>query len=506
MSSSNKEKNLFGEQKLIDDRIKKIDSLKSLGIDPYPARFCRTHTTEQAINLFSKMEKNGKESSLLDSKISLSGRVMSKRDMGSVCFIDIKDVGGIIQIFSKKDQMKENYSLIDYVDIGDIIGVNGVVFKTRRGQISIDCQELSILTKSIRPLPDKWGGLSDHEVRFRQKYLDLISNPQAMKNATIRSNVVRYMREFMHEKGYIEVETPILVPVAAGAQATPFETYHNQLSEKLYLRIATELYLKKLIVGGIEKVFEIGRLFRNEGLDHNHNPEFTTIESYEAYSDYNDVMDLVENMVSFIAKKINGSMIIKSDDKNVPDIDLTPPWKRLDLRKTLIDKVGIDYLKINDRDSLEEKMKELKIHVDENATWGRLLDKVISSTIEPDLIQPHFLVDYPIEMSPLAKKKPGSEKVVERFEAFVMGSELANAFSELNDPIDQRKRFEDQEKMRAVQGDLEADRLDEDFLVAIEHGMPPTGGLGLGVDRLTMLLSGESSIREILLFPAMRKQ
>ncbi len=506
MSSSNKEKNLFGEQKLIDDRIKKIDSLKSLGIDPYPARFCRTHTTEQAINLYSKMEKNGKESSLLDSKISLSGRVMSKRDMGSVCFIDIKDVGGIIQIFSKKDQMKENYSLIDYVDIGDIIGVNGVVFKTRRGQISIDCQELSILTKSIRPLPDKWGGLSDHEVRFRQKYLDLISNPQAMKNATIRSNVVRYMREFMHEKGYIEVETPILVPVAAGAQATPFETYHNQLSEKLYLRIATELYLKKLIVGGIEKVFEIGRLFRNEGLDHNHNPEFTTIESYEAYSDYNDVMDLVENMVSFIAKKINGSMIIKSDDKNVPDIDLTPPWKRLDLRKTLIDKVGIDYLKINDRDSLEEKMKELKIHVDENATWGRLLDKVISSTIEPDLIQPHFLVDYPIEMSPLAKKKPGSEKVVERFEAFVMGSELANAFSELNDPIDQRKRFEDQEKMRAVQGDLEADRLDEDFLVAIEHGMPPTGGLGLGVDRLTMLLSGESSIREILLFPAMRKQ
>ena len=241
--------------------------------------------------------------------------------------------------------------------------------------------------------------------------MDLISNPKAMKNATVRSNVVRYMREFMHEKGYIEVETPILVPIAAGAQATPFETYHNQLSEKLYLRIATELYLKKLIVGGIEKVFEIGRLFRNEGLDHNHNPEFTTIESYEAYSDYNDVMELVENMVSFIAKKINGSMIINSDDKNVPDIDLTPPWKRLDLRNTLIEKVGIDYLEINDRDSLAEKMKELNIHVDENATWGRLLDKVISSTIEPDLIQPHFLVDYPLEMSPLAKKKPDSEKV-----------------------------------------------------------------------------------------------
>ena len=255
MSSSNNEKNLFGEQKLIDDRIKKIDSLKSLGVDPYPPRFCRTHTTEQAINLYSKMEKEGKESKLIESKISLSGRVMSKRDMGSVCFIDIKDIDGVIQIFSKKDQMKENYSLLDYVDIGDIIGVNGSVFKTRRGQISIDCQELSILTKSIRPLPDKWGGLSDHEVRFRQKYLDLISNPQAMKNARLRSNVVRYMREFMYEKGFIEVETPILVPVAAGAQATPFETYHNQLSEKLYLRIATELYLKKLIVGGIEKVF-----------------------------------------------------------------------------------------------------------------------------------------------------------------------------------------------------------------------------------------------------------
>ena len=398
MSSSNNEKNLFGEQKLIDDRIKKIDSLKSLGVDPYPPRFCRTHTTEQAINLYSKMEKEGKESKLIESKISLSGRVMSKRDMGSVCFVDIKDIDGVIQIFSKKDQMKENYSLLDYVDIGDIIGVNGSVFK-----ISIDCQELSILTKSIRPLPDKWGGLSDHEVRFRQKYLDLISNPQAMKNARLRSNVVRYMREFMYEKGFIEVETPILVPVAAGAQATPFETYHNQLSEKLYLRIATELYLKKLIVGGIEKVFEIGRLFRNEGIDHNHNPEFTTIESYEAYSDYNDVMELVENMVSFIAKKINGSMIIKSKEENIPDIDLTPPWKRLDLRKTLIDKVGIDFLEINERNLLVQKMKELKIHVDENATWGRLLDKVISSSIEPDLIQPHFLVDYPLEMSPLAK-------------------------------------------------------------------------------------------------------
>ena len=503
MSSSNNEKNLFGEQKLIDDRIKKIDSLKSLGVDPYPPRFWRTHTTEQAINLYSKMEKEGKESKLIESKISLSGRVMSKRDMGSVCFIDIKDIDGVIQIFSKKDQMKENYSLLDYVDIGDIIGVNGSVFKTRRGQISIDCQELSILTKSIRPLPDKWGGLSDHEVRFRQKYLDLISNPQAMKNARLRSNVVRYMREFMYEKGFIEVETPILVPVAAGAQATPFETYHNQLSEKLYLRIATELYLKKLIVGGIEKVFEIGRLFRNEGIDHNHNPEFTTIESYEAYSDYNDVMELVENMVSFIAKKINGSMIIKSKEENIPDIDLTPPWKRLDLRKTLIDKVGIDFLEINERNLLVQKMKELKIHVDENATWGRLLDKVISSSIEPDLIQPHFLVDYPLEMSPLAKKKPGSENVVERFEAFVMGSELANAFSELNDPIDQRKRFEDQSRKKDS-GDEEAFPIDENFLEAIETGMPPTAGVGIGIDRLVMLLIDTRWIRDAIIFPTLK--
>lgn len=501
----------IGERKLIDDRLAKTAQLRSQGIDPYPPRFDRTHTTAEAVKLFEDLEvasageSNDKDVHPRTGIIRVAGRVMARRGMGKASFIDLKDGHGSVQIFARQNTMgDEAYAILDLLDIGDIIGVEGAVIQTRRGEISVEATEITVLTKSMRPLPDKWGGLQDQEVRFRQRYLDLISNEKAMKNALLRSNVIRAMRVFMHDRGFIEVETPILVPVAAGAQATPFQTHHNQLNRDLYLRIATELYLKKLIVGGIERVFEIGRLFRNEGLDHDHNPEFTTIESYQAYADYNDVMEMVENMVAYIAQETTGSMVLPEMEGVRPEIDLTPPWPRLDLRTEIKERTGIDFAETPDAESLSQAMRERGIHVEGGSAWGRLLDKVISSEIEPNLIQPHFLVDYPVEMSPLAKRKPGSDGIVERFEAFVAGSELANAFTELNDPVDQRERFEQQERMRNEFGDAEADRLDEDFLVAIEHGMPPTGGLGLGVDRLTMLIAGEESIREILLFPAMR--
>jgi lysyl-tRNA synthetase class 2 len=496
----------IGEQKLIGDRLAKIAQLRSQGIDPYPPRFDRTHTTAEAVMLFEELEASStEEEHPKTATLRVAGRIMARRGQGKASFIDLKDGHGSVQIFARQNTMGDKaYAIIDLLDIGDFIGVEGAVIRTRRGEISVEATEITVLTKSIRPLPDKWGGLQDQEVRFRQRYLDLITNERALRNAHLRSNVVRSMREFMHGRGFIEVETPILVPVAAGAQATPFETHHNQLDRDLFLRIATELYLKKLIVGGIERVFEIGRLFRNEGLDHDHNPEFTTIESYQAYADYNDVMEMVENMVAHIAQETTGSMVLPAVKGARPEINLTPPWPRLDLRTEIRKRAGIDFVESSDTESLSQAMRERGIHVEEGSAWGRLLDKVISSKVEPNLIQPHFLVDYPVEMSPLAKLKPGSDNVVERFEAFVVGSELCNAFTELNDPVDQRERFEQQERMRAEFDDVEADRLDEDFLVAIEHGMPPTGGLGLGIDRLTMLIAGEESIREILLFPAMR--
>ena len=507
----NQEEQAAGEQKLIEDRLAKAAQIRAKGIDPYPARYDRTHTSIEATKLFEYAEIMASNVVGDDPEhpktetVRIAGRVMARRGMGKAAFIDLKDGYGSIQTFARQNTMgDEAYEIVNLLDIGDIIGVEGSVIRTRRGEVSVEAEKVTVLTKAIRPLPDKWHGLQDQEIRFRQRYLDLISNDKAMKNALLRSNVVRSMRDFMHDHGFIEVETPILVPVAAGAQATPFETHHNQLDRDLYLRIATELYLKKLIVGGIEKVFEIGRLFRNEGLDHDHNPEFTTIESYQAYADYKYVMEMVEQLVSYIAKETTGSMVLPEVEGVRPSIDLTPPWPRLDLREEIKKRTGIDFVVTRDVESLAAAMRERGIHVEAGSAWGRLLDKVISTEVEPHLVQPHFLVDYPVEMSPLAKRKPDSDEIVERFEGFVMGTELCNAFTELNDPVDQRERFDQQEKQRLEFGDDEADRLDEDFLLAIDHGMPPTGGLGLGIDRLTMLIAGEESIREILLFPAMR--
>lgn len=491
------------EARLIQARLDKLQRLRERGIDPYPARFKPTSNSAIARATLDVVESEQGEGAKSDTLI-LAGRMMARRGMGKAAFIDLKDSSGTIQLHLRQDVLGDDYALLDDLDLGDIIGAEGPVFRTRRGEPSIEVQTLTVLTKSIRPLPDKWAGLTDIEKRFRQRYLDLISNERSMEIARMRAAIVASMRSFMHGRGFMEVETPMLVSVPAGAAARPFGTHHNALDRDLYLRIATELHLKKLIVGGFDKVFEIGRIFRNEGFDLDHNPEFTTIESYEAYADYNDVMEMVEQMVSTIAQEVTGSMIVPSAEEDGDPIDLTPPWPRLDLREELKNRSGIDFVESNDVESLSESMRERDIHVEPGANWGRLLDKVISDHVEPNLVQPAFLVDYPVEMSPLAKRKPGLDGIVERFEGFVGGHELCNAFTELNDPVDQRERFEEQERLRRAHDDDEMDRLDEDFLVAVEHGMPPTGGVGLGIDRLAMLISGERSIREVILYPQLR--
>ncbi len=426
---------------------------------------------------------------------------MSIRDMGKAIFIDLLDGDGRIQVLCRANTLEEQFKNIPNLDLGDWLGVKGKLFRTRTGQITVLANNYDILCKSIRPLPEKWHGLTDIELRFRQRYLDLISNEQSKNTALNRSKIIKAIRNFMDNKGFIEVETPVLVPVAAGASAHPFITHHNQLNQQLYLRVATELYLKRLIVGGLEKVYEIGRVFRNEGVDFYHNPEFTMLESYQAFADYNDMMIMVEEMISSVADEIYGTKVLEFNETK---IDFTPPWPRLDLRETIKEYSGIDYIENLDIDSLSKEMKRLGIDVDKQVSWGGMMDKLISSKVEPNLIQPCFLVDYPISMSPLAKKKRSDPRVVERFEGFVAGMEICNSFTELNDPIDQRERFEQQEDLRDKFEKEEMDRLDEDFLVAIEHGMPPTGGIGIGLDRITMLLCNQKSIREVILFPHLR--
>jgi lysyl-tRNA synthetase class 2 len=487
------------EHRLVQQRLEKVAALRASGVDPYPARFKRTHTVAAARALFTQ----GAQDRRTD-PVRIAGRLMARRGMGKATFADVRDGTGRLQAHLRADVLGDGYSLTELLDIGDFVGVEGPLFLTRRGELTIEAQSLTMLSKSIRPLPDKWHGLQDVEQRFRQRYLDLVSNERALELAFMRARVVASMRSFLHGRGFVEVETPMLVSVAAGAMARPFSTHHNALDRTLYLRIASELYLKRLIVGGMDKVFEIGRMFRNEGMDHDHNPEFTTLESYEAYADYHDVMEMVEEMVHHIAVEVTGSPVIKARAEGGTAIDLTPPWPRLDLRSEIMKRTEIDILAYRDRESLAGAMAARGIHVEPGSSKGRLLDKVISSEVEPHLVQPSFLVDYPVEMSPLAKRKPGADGIVERFEAFAMGSEVANAFTELNDPVDQRQRFEDQEKLRREFKEDETDRLDEDFLLAVEHGMPPAGGLGMGIDRLTMLLSGERSIREVILFPQMR--
>ena len=490
------------EGDLLISRRVKLERLRERGIDPFPHRYNRTHTLEEAAALFQDtgQDPDKEEDGTHKPKISLAGRIISIRNMGKATFLHMQDESGTIQVHLRRDILEEVYETVRDLDIGDFLGVKGPLFQTRTGEITLEAHESVLLSKAMRPLPEKWHGLNDVETRYRQRYLDLISSPQARANFRIRSLMISSIRRYLDARGFMEVETPILVPIAAGAMAKPFITHFNALDRDLYLRIATELYLKRLIIGGMDKVYEIGRVFRNEGIDLDHNPEFTLLESYEAYSDYNDVMNMVEEMIFSVAQEAIGTAKVEFGDHI---IDFTPPWKRLSLREEVIKRTGIDFQEYTDPDVLASKMKSLGIETEDHSSRGRLIDKLVSSLVEPHLIQPTFLLDYPLDMSPLAKQKETDPSLVERFEAFVGGFEIANSFTELNDPDEQRQRFLQQENLRSQLGE-EVDRLDEDFLLALEHGMPPTGGLGIGLDRLSMLMTGQQSIREVILFPQMR--
>jgi len=490
------------EDTLLENRVAKLGRIRAKGIDPYPARFHRSCDAATATGLFEAVDRGEQPQESLEN-LSLSGRVVSMRTMGKAAFLDLQDSSGQIQALLRQNNLKEGFDLLKDLDIGDHLGIRGNLIRTRTGEITIDALELTVTAKGMRPLPEKWHGLKDKETRYRQRYLDLIANRDEIMPVFVqRSKVISGIRRFLDNRGFLEVDTPILVPVAAGAHAKPFITHHNALDQLLYLRIATELYLKRLIIGGFDKVYEIGRVFRNEGIDQDHNPEFTLLESYEAYADYNDVMDMVEEMISTLATAVNGSTKVTVGDKI---IDFTPPWQRVSLREELQKRCGIDLESFND-EALRHKAGELGIDIKVLESRGRLIDKLLSTFVEPHLIQPTFVLDYPEEMSPLAKAKPGAPGYVERFEAFVCGMEIANSYSELNDPQVQRERFEAQEGIRQLYEDEEVDRQDEDFLTAMEYGMPPTGGLGIGIDRLVMLLAGQPSIRDVLLFPQMRSQ
>ena len=488
-----------GEQ-LLRSRRDKLQHLREGGIDPFPPRYQRTSTVLDAVALFEEEERKLGEGART-APLSVAGRIMSLRVMGRAAFLDLRDGSGKIQAHLRRDLLGEQYQLIKELDLGDFLGVSGAMFRTRTSEITVEAQQLTILAKSFRPLPEKWHGLRDIEQRYRQRYVDLISNPEVKTVFIQRSKIISGVRSFLNDLGFIEVETPVLVPVAAGALARPFTTHHHTLDQELYLRIATELYLKRLIVGGFDKVYELGRVFRNEGMDQDHNPEFTMLESYEAYADYNDVMRMVEEMVSTVAMK---ALCTRQVPYREHAIDLTPPWKRVALREELHRRSGIDIEEYPSASSLSSRMRELGLEVRAQESRGRLIDKLLSVFVEPHLVQPTFLVDYPEEMSPLAKSKPGAPGYVERFEGFAAGMEIANSYTELNDPDLQRERFIAQEELRLLYNDEEVDRLDVDFLLALEYGMPPTGGLGIGIDRLVMLLTGQPTIRDAVLFPQMR--
>lgn len=486
--------------RITQQRLEKLERLRAQGINPYPHRYHRSHTTAQATEQLKQQEEQG----LTQAKeVGVAGRIMAHRRMGKISFLDLRDGSGKIQLYSHKDLLGEDdRKLLKEIDIGDIIGASGKLFRTKSSEPTIEVKSLTLLAKSLQPLPEKWHGLSDTDTRYRQRYLDLIANAETKSTFQIRSQVISAIRQFLNQRGFLEVETPVLQPSAGGALAQPFVTHHHTLNRDLYLRIALELHLKRLIIGGFDKVYELGRTFRNEGISTKHNPEFTMLESYEAYADYNDVMNMLEEMIYQVSQQALGTDKVEFAGST---ISFKPPWPRLELRQAIMKYAGIDFAEFPDTDSLRAKMLELNMEVDPEKDRGRLIDELLSTFVEPNLVQPTFLVDYPIEMSPLAKTKPDSEQLVERFEAFAGGMEIANAFTELNDPIEQRKRFIKQQKEHTAKGQIE-ETIDEDFLLALEYGMPPTGGLGVGIDRLVMLLTGQQSIREVILFPQLKEK
>ena len=487
------------EETLLANRAAKLDRLRNNGIDPYPPRFTRTFDAAGAVKTFEAVER-GEQPQDTAENVSVAGRIVSMRVMGKAAFLDLQDASGGLQALLRQNNLNEGFEILKDLDIGDHLGVTGNLIRTRTGEVTIDALQVTVTAKGLRPLPEKFHGLRDTETRYRQRYLDLIANRDIMPVFELRSKVVSGIRRFLDNRGFLEVDTPILVPVAGGAHARPFITHHNALDEQLYLRIATELYLKRLIIGGFDKVYELGRVFRNEGIDQDHNPEFTLLECYEAYADYNDVMSMVEEMVSQVAIEALGSPIV-TVGKQV--VDFTPPWQRVQLREELNRRSGIDIDSSSDEE-LQRRAAALGVETGIRESRGRLIDKLLSALVEPHLVQPTFVLDYPEEMSPLAKAKPGAPGYVERFEAFAYSMEIANSYTELNDPQVQRERFEVQEEIRRIYQDEEVDRQDDDFLTAMEYGMPPTGGLGIGIDRLVMLLSGQTSIRDVVLFPQMR--
>ncbi|MEG1537580.1 MAG: lysine--tRNA ligase [Clostridiales bacterium] len=463
-----------------------------MGIDPFGQRFERTHTSTQIIANFDVLE---------GSQAVVAGRVMAIRGHGKACFVVLADADGQIQLYIKLDEVgEEQFQQLKLWDIGDIVGVGGEIFRTQRGEISIKAHTLTFLTKCLRPLPEKWHGLKDVELRYRQRYLDLIVNPEVKDIFVIRSKVISGIRHFLEDRNFLEVETPTLHNIAGGAAARPFITHHNALDIDLYMRIALELHLKRLIVGGMERVYEIGRVFRNEGISIRHNPEFTLLELYQAYSDYDGMMELTETMVSTVAKQVLGTDIVTYQGL---EISFAAPWRRLTMFEAIRQYTDIDFERIKDDQSAREAAVSIGLEVGEEMSRGNVINLIFEEKVEQQLIQPTFIIDYPIEISPLVKRKNDDPNLVYRFEAFVYGRELANAYSELNDPIDQRKRFEQQMEQRA-KGDEEANESDEDFLRALEYGMPPTGGMGIGIDRLVMYLTDAASIREVLLFPTLR--
>jgi lysyl-tRNA synthetase, class II len=497
-------------------RIEKVEQLKQLGMNPYAYRWKSTHHAAELQEKYVDLT-SGEE---VEVEVAIAGRIMARRVFGKLAFFTLQDETGSIQLYLEKNRIQENMGeqdaeafdhLKQLTDVGDFLGAKGTVKRTEKGELSIYVKEYAMLTKSLLPLPDKWHGLTDIAKRYRQRYVDLIVNPEVRDTFRKRALITAGIRRYLDQQGFIEIETPVLMSEAGGAEARPFITHHNTLDMQLYLRIATELHLKRLIVGGFEKVFELGRIFRNEGISTRHNPEFTTIEVYQAYADYNDMMDLTEAIVTTVAQEVIGTLKINYQGE---EIDLTPPWKRVTMQDAVKEKTGIDFTQFESLpeagasllpDAIIAAKKAGLRDIDDCESIGKLLNEAFEQTVEATLIQPTFILDHPVEISPLAKPHRSKPGLVERFELFIVGRETANSFSELTDPLDQRRRLEDQAARKAA-GDLEANDVDEDFLTALEYGMPPTGGLGIGIDRLAMLLTNAASIRDVIAFPLLKPE
>ena len=484
-------------------RRQKLQELIDLGIDPFGQRFDRTASAAELHEKWEEFSKDELKEKEDESHVAIAGRLMTNRGKGKAGFAHVQDLSGQIQIYVRKDQVgEEQFDIWKMADLGDIIGIEGVMFKTNTGELSVKAKSFILLTKSLRPLPDKFHGLQDIEQRYRQRYLDLITNQESTQTFINRSKIIQEMRNYLNSKGFLEVETPMMHQIPGGAAARPFVTHHNALDATLYMRIAIELHLKRLIVGGLEKVYEIGRVFRNEGVSTRHNPEFTMIELYEAYADFHDIMDITEGTIRHISKAVLGTAVVPYGDY---EIDLESDWKRVHIVDAVKEATGVNFYDVKSDDEVRALAKEHGIEITDHMTYGHILNEFFEQKVEETLIQPTFVYGHPIEISPLAKKNPEDPRFTDRFELFIVGREHANAFTELNDPIDQRERFEAQLKEKE-QGNDEAHEMDEDYIEALEYGMPPTGGLGIGIDRLVMLLTNSPSIRDVLLFPYMRQK